>query len=209
MKRLILTACVISGIFSSSQLRAADKTAFQFSVFEPAQIFSARKDVIGVRMGLLYGRNRDMHGFDFGLGINDVDGELAGIQFAGVANRAADGRGLQMALGWNAVEAQGTAGLAGIQFAGMANRADSLHGVQIGTIYNSADTAEGFQFGLVNRTGKTSGMQLGLVNLADSATGVQLGMVNYARTMKGVQIGLANIATEGSIKFLPAIFVHF
>ena len=128
-------------------------------------------------LNLLVGHAQDIHGFQFSLLLNRVDGELHGMQLSAAANRSG-----------------GAA--RGMQLTGLVNYAESLRGLQAGILSNTAARLDGFQAGMVNAAGRARGLQVGAVNAAWRGTGVQAGLVNVAGRFTGVQAGLLNIAKK-------------
>lgn len=148
--------------------------------------------VVGLRINLFAGRQRDLWGIDSGVLGNILDGDLTGIQGAGL---------------WNCIGGASAA----VQAAGIANLCErGFTGVQVAGIYNwTGEEFTGIQAGLVNRAGGLTGLQAGLYNAADHGVGLQLGLVNTARALAGVQIGLVNINTESPLGFFPVINMAF
>jgi len=190
---------------ATENISEANWTPVQISLFPPFQVFSSEEAVIGVRVNLLTGYNAHMTGLDVGIVANQVD----------------DMRGLQVAIGNQALSC------AGIQV-GLANQIGYLGPPQpeahVQTVQPAKQGANrGLQIGLMNSVGATSplspaetprssfsGMQIGVMNFADDVDGVQVGILankagvisglqlsllwNQARVLHGVQIGLINSA---------------
>lgn len=53
-------------------------TPFQVSIFDPIQLFGRDRDVYGLRINAIYGKNRNIYGFD--LGLCNLSGDMYGIQ---------------------------------------------------------------------------------------------------------------------------------
>jgi len=121
----------------------------------------------GVEFGVLNSEIEFMHGAQFALGLNDVRGEVRGLQAALGLNFAGDvGSGVQLALGLNSTRR----GIRGVQSALGLNSSDGpVHGVQLALGANMAPEVFGAQLGLLNLGGKVRGVQLGLLNVAESA----------------------------------------
>lgn len=190
-------------------------TPFQFSVFDPIQLFDAHNNIYGARISFAYGKNADICGIDLGLGINNAK-NVTGIQLGGVFNNTADYPEHHS--------------MKGIQIAGVGNTTDYLHGVQIGgfgngvtldavgiqigLIGNVASTIKGIQIaGLYNynyaRNSNVTGIQIGVFNYAENFVGLQIGLFNECKHIKGLQFGLINHIEEGQFEYLPIINVNF
>lgn len=132
-------------------------TGFQLALFSPVQMFPPRYDVSGFRLGLLYGRNQNLRGFDLGA-VNVVDGVAEGLQFGWAVNRAGS--------------------MSGAQIAAYNHAGDSENGCfQLGAV-NTAGEFYGCQLGPVNFAQHVDGVQIGLVNICQTMNGIQLGLVN-------------------------------
>jgi hypothetical protein len=161
-----LTACII--IFSMllhSPLNAQEKklkaTPFQYSIFNPIQLFDEDYDIYGLRLTLAYGENKSVYGVDAGLycrttgdqyGFQSAlvvcsrEGTTSGVTCATVGNLSkGDESGVSLAGLFNVAEGEFT----GLQAAGIVSRAKKFSGLQIGTL-NHCDDFYGVQFGLVN-----------------------------------------------------------
>jgi hypothetical protein len=213
-------------------------TPFQLALFRPAQIFSAKRDVYGLRIDVLLGDNDHVYGLD--VGIVNLSNESAGLAI-GAVNFAEDGfAGLQLAALSNWVTSAG--GMQGLQLAplnftgnawglqigalnfvwelfgkgrargfqiGALSYADVVIGAQLGAV-GLADELDGLQLGVVNVASDSTGVQVGLVNwTTGTATGLQIGVLNYCRQMKGVQIGVVNVIRKGPVLLLPVVNASF
>lgn len=187
----------------------------QLAIFSPFQLFSEDTHVVGLRLSLLYGKNADLAGVDFGLGVNSAH-NVKGIQIAGVSNEIA-GYPQEYAV-------------KGLQIAGLGNTADYLYGVQIGgfgngvtfdvigiqvsLFGNSARKVTGVQItGFSNdnylKDSIVNGVQVGALNYSAHVNGVQIGLYNACKTMTGVQIGLINTIENGRFPILPIVNAQF
>ena len=138
---------------------AQNAAPFQLALFTPAQIVPAGRPVSGLRLNLVYGRNTDVTGVDWGL-VNHT----AGTGFA-----------------WQ----DGIVNLVEEDFTGWQNGAVNLTrgrftGYQSGG-FNSSAEMHGVAFGLVNRTTRMRGVQVGLVNYTETMHGLQIGVANVIR----------------------------
>ena len=130
----------------------------QLALWDPVQLRPASASIEGLRLNLIYGRNRNLTGLDVGL-VNRLDGSCTGWQGGAVNQVKGSFTGIQD--GWLYSEA-GT----------------SLTGLQMGAVTRSGSLS-GIQWGLVNLGGKVSGLQLGLYNQCSSLQGLQVGLLNH------------------------------
>ncbi len=170
----------------------AGVTPFALGIVPSVSLPPEDWSIVGLRINLFAGRQRNLWGIDAGGLGNILEGSLTGIQGAGL---------------WNSV---GEASAA-VQSAGIANLCErDFTGVQVAGIYNwTGEEFTGLQAGLLNRAGGLTGVQAGLYNAADHGVGLQIGLVNTARALAGVQIGLANINTESPLGFFPVVNMAF
>lgn len=173
-----------------------------FAITDGAQLPTYRTGVAGLRFALLAGANRRMYGLSIGVltngkGSRGGDGDVGGLQIAGVLNDAdaaefgvwqIAGFGNIMRDGGSLVQLAGiynwTKGPScGLQLAGVFNRAEGdFTGVQIAGLLNEAE-------------GTFSGLQVAVLNDAESRMeGLQIGVINYAYVLRGIQIGVFNVA---------------
>jgi hypothetical protein len=129
----------------------------QLALWDPVQLRPASASIEGLRLNLVYGRNRNLSGLDFGL-VNRLDGSCTGWQ-GGAVNRV-DGSFTGIQDGWLYSEVGGP--LTGLQTAALTR----------------AGTLTGIQWGLVNLSGKVQGVQVGLYNQCSSLRGLQVGLLN-------------------------------
>ena len=134
-------------------------TGLQLALVVPAQIFPESFAVSGLRLNLIYGRNRALRGLDLGL-FNEVTERVEGFQL-GVGNLAGDLTGLQ--LGFFNSAASSEAGCCQLGVVNMLQGNES-QGAMLG-LFNMAGTMRGFQFGLINVCTTLDGCQLGVINI--------------------------------------------
>lgn len=194
-------------------VRADESSPVMLSLFAPVQYPSARSDVAGFRLSLLYGECDDFAGLDIGL-VGRATGDFRGLSIGGV-NIVSDRLvALQVGLvNWNSNEdnAPGQRSI-GVQY-GILNYVDSFLGLQDGWINVSGGDVSGLQYGFLNYACDVTGVQCGSflllgVNVAVGRVGgCQVGMVNYAGEMQsGLQIGIVNvIARNGFFPVLPIV----
>ncbi len=182
MKKSIRTLLILC-------LAACHSQAFSFAspvsiaIIPPLQFPTSEFSVTGVRASVLYGRHRDVYGFDVGLLGNITEQEFVGIGLAGGFNLT---KGNTTAL----VQAAGVANIntnktdiIGLQAAALMNMNDaasSVTGLQLAAVNIAPHTViRGFQVGVYNRALKVYGIQVGLVNRVDNLYGLQIGLANF------------------------------
>jgi hypothetical protein len=110
-----------------SNARADGGSPIQISLFNPVQIVPETKSVKGVRLNLIYGKNADVTGLDYGL-VNQTTGNEGALQIGLVNlayNSTEDGHGVQW--GW----VNRSRNMRGLQV-GLVNFTETMHGVQVG-----------------------------------------------------------------------------
>lgn len=161
------------------------------SIVPPAQIPPADFDIYGVRINVFVGRHRNVAFVDAGILGNIVDGNMTGIELAGIYNRIGSSDGaIQAACIMNYVK-------------------HDFCGVELGLANRVGGDMQGLQAGAINLTGDGAGIQLGIINSAERFSGLQVGLVNYAYQLEGVQIGAFNVIEDSNIPFLPLINAAF
>jgi hypothetical protein len=98
---------------------------------------------------------------------------MNGLQLAGGANWAGNGRGVQIAGGINMAKT-----FAGLQLAPI-NYADTADGFQLGVVNIARNAASGFRFGVVNAAGETHGFSFGVINVAKREEGESFALLNF------------------------------
>lgn len=134
-------------------------TGLQLSLVTPVQIFPESFAVSGLRINLIFGRNRALRGLDLGT-VNEITERVEGMQL-GVSNLAGDVTGLQLGLFNSASSSE-----AGCCQLGAINllRGEDSQGTMLG-MFNLAEGMRGFQFGVINICNTLDGCQLGLINI--------------------------------------------
>ena len=123
---------------------AAQSRPIQLALFNPIQIFPEQDAIAGIRLNLIYSKNRTVSGLDIGL-VNHVTGSPSvGLQWSLVGMVDGDFTGLQ-------------AGLVGLT-------KGKLEGLQWGFFYSGGHVS-GVQIGIVNITDTMYGLQIGLINV--------------------------------------------
>jgi hypothetical protein len=158
------------------------------SIIPPLEFPPEDFAVTGVRVSVLWGKTRDVYGFDFGLVGNVTQQNFVGIGVSGLFNLnegAATVIGLQLAGGANINVNK--AQIYGLQVAGgvNSNQAEStVVGVQLAALSNYSPYTKvyGAQISLYNRAREVNGFQIGLFNVADSLHGIQIGLLNFNHT---------------------------
>lgn len=140
---LVVALVLIGGLFAVPSQAEGEKP-IQLSLFSPIQIVPEDQAVAGIRLSLLYGKNKYVSGLDWGLVNHTTSGMSKGVQF-------------------------GLVGYTEDSFVGWQNNVvnytkKSFEGFQWGLV-NYAGHANGFQLGFVNYAMTMHGLQIGLVNI--------------------------------------------
>jgi hypothetical protein len=122
----------------------AQEKPIQLSLFSPIQLVPEEDAISGVRLSLLYGKNKYVTGLDWGLVSHCTSGMSKGVQFGVVGYVEAD------FMGWQSSVVNYTKG--------------NFEGFQWGFV-NYAGHANGLQLGFVNYAVSMKGLQVGLVNI--------------------------------------------
>mgnify|MGYP006288990315 CR=1 FL=1 len=233
MRRICLVSILLMGLLIAPSAAMAGWSPLQVAVWHPAQLVPDDWDVYGLRMNLLYGKNKNVWGLDLGAanttekkvrgiqaGLINGPGNLGGISLGGInSTRRVNGcqagvfsvaeervNGIQLsALFNNSPVVRGLQLHAGI----FGNFSDDVMGAQIGAglpTFNQAETVRGLQISAIganNANQSMKGFQFAIYNFAKAMSGLQLGIVNYAEEMKGLQVGLLNVVEGSPIPFLP------
>ncbi len=141
--------CFVAGVIgvlvlALPVLATAQSKPVNLALFNPVQVFPENTTIGGVRINLIYGKNIEMSGFDWGL-VNHVGtGGCTGVQW-GLGNICDGNFG-----GWQS------------GFINLSNK--NVEGFQWG-FYNTGDYVNGFQLGFINSAQTMKGLQIGLVNI--------------------------------------------
>ena len=128
-------------------LITAQEKPFQLSLFNPVQIVPEHESVNGIRLNLIYTKNVNVTGFDWGL-VNLTTGKQLGVQWGGV-NLTQGGF-----TGWQGGFVNVTKGnFVGLQTSWLNYHGGYFNGLQF-SIINYAETLKGLQLGLINVIGK-------------------------------------------------------
>ena len=201
LSAVILTAQSMAGI-SAQETKPDDDLAMfpiQFSIVYP--MTTQGDKTVNYRYNLSFnlftGRVGAVTGVEFGTLFNQVERDVLGVQFSGLANRTHELTGIQFGGLANAAKT-----VNGIQFGGLTNISENVTGIQFGGITNIADSVEGVQFGgIANICKETTGLQfVGIANLSEHTKGMQLaGIVNVTEKSEGFQLGgIGNVSKEAS-----------
>jgi hypothetical protein len=135
----------------------------QLSLFNPVQIFPDTDGISGFRLNIIYSKNAFMKGFDLGFIVNEVTGDVAGVEW-GLVNLVSGSTA-----GWQAGAGNVNHGnFAGWQESFIVGITEKkFEGFQSAWIYNSGGDVTGLQLGLVNHAVTMNGLQLGLVNIIE------------------------------------------
>lgn len=156
-----------------------ERTVLQLSLLNPVQLFPASHDVDGLRLTLIYGKNRDLRGVALGGIYDEIDRDLSGVQMTLVVGRVReDFTGIQMAA---------ICSLAGSDFE------SAFAGVQTACFYTSAggDLA-GLQVAPIFGVGRILGNLRG-IQIAGSAC-------STVGDAKGVQTSLIYCGADGDVR---------
>ena len=143
-KNCSLIGVALLAIILVAQPVLAQQKPIQLALFSPVQLVPEENGISAIRLSLLYGKNKYVSGFDWGLVSHCTSGMSKGVQFGFVGLVDADFMGFQS----TAVNI--TKG--------------NFEGFQWG-IVNYAGYANGFQLGFVNYAMSMKGLQIGLVNI--------------------------------------------
>jgi hypothetical protein len=143
MKKLYFAILIVLMLTISGNLFAQDNP-FQLSLFDPIQIVPNSESISGIRLNLIYSKNVNVTGFDWGL-VNVTTGKELGVQWGGV-NITEGG-----CTGWQA----GFVNVSHGDFVGLQTSWVNYHGGYF----------NGLQFSIVNYTETLKGLQLGLINI--------------------------------------------
>lgn len=161
----LLVTCVLFTTTLNAQAKKEKVTPFQYSIFNPIQLFDEDYDIYGLRLTLAYGVNKSVYGVDSGLYCRTT-GDMYGLQSAVVVcSREGTSSGLTCATVGNLSKGDES----GISLAGLFNFAEGeFTGLQAA--------------GIISRAKKFSGLQIGALNHCDDFYGVQFGLVNICRS---------------------------
>lgn len=162
----------------------------------------ARKEMRGVNIGGFGAMSRGTaYGVSIGSVVTAVDGNMRGLQIAGVTNIARHGNGFQIAGLSNA----STSSFRGVQLCGITNISMGIkRGMQIAGVVNVCSSSmRGLQTAMYNYADTLSGSQIGIVNVCVShPKGVQVGIINYSRDTVAHKIGLVNVNPKTRIDLM-------
>ena len=161
----------------------------QFSIYYPFATHGKQSTdyTYNFSLNLVYGKVGGVNGIEVSGLVGRVEGEINGVQIAGISNASGGVRGVQVAGLGNASD-----GVKGIQIAGFGNASDEVKGIQIGGFGNASDGVKGIQVaGFGNASDNVRGIQIGgFGNASDEVKGLQVaGFGNAADNVNGIQIG--------------------
>jgi len=163
-----LAVCALFCIWLLSSVNAQENkikaTPFQYSIFNPIQLFNEDYDVYGLRLTFPYGVNKSIYGVDTGFYCRTT-GDQYGLQSAiVVCSREGTGCGVTCATVGNLSKGNES----GVSLAGLFNFAEGEF--------------TGLQASMISRAKKFSGLQIGALNHCDDFYGIQFGLVNICRS---------------------------
>lgn len=160
-KFYLVLIVVLLSVLSLNAESKSGVTPFQFSIFNPIQIFDENYDVYGCRITIPYGVNASVCGIDAGLYLTTTgdqcgfqsavvvasrEGMTTGVTCAAIANLSkGDEWGVSLAGAFNFA----TGEITGLQAAGLISHASRFNGLQM-AVFNHCDDFKGVQFGLIN-----------------------------------------------------------
>jgi len=169
-RQFALVALAIS--LTAATAAAEGSSPIQISLVTPVQIVKADKSVSGFRLNLIYGRNADVTGIDWGI-VNHVTGNGFAWQDGFVNIVEKNFTGLQ----------RGTVNMTRGEFTGLQvgafNQSDTGHGVALGVV-NVSKHMRGLQFGLFNMTETMHGLQIGVGNVIQKGKIPILPIINWS-----------------------------
>lgn len=139
---LILFAMIFS-LFAGREIIAQEKPV-QLALFNPIQLVPESNSIKGIRINLIYGKNRNVTGFDWGF-VNFTSSDQLGIQWGGVGYTEGNFNG------WQNNFVSITKG--------------RFTGLQSGFVSYNGSKVSGLQFSVVNYAASLNGIQLGLLNI--------------------------------------------
>ena len=168
-KALFLAAAIALACSAAIDARAQDtgtETAtaevtkpINLALWNPIQIYDENMSIKGVRLNILWGKNKNVTGLDIGIA-NGASGVFKGVQWGAVLNIAGEMYGWQTSF-FNISEGT-TKGLQGPR--AIYNQMEEGTAVQIGLV-NKAESIKGFQLGVMNITNNLHGLQIALLNV--------------------------------------------
>ena len=127
----------------SMSVLAQAQSPIQLSLFPPVQLVDEGSAIQGLRLSLIYGKNTNVTGLDWGLINHTTSGLSKGVQWGLVGYNQGD------FLGWQGNFINFTEGnVEGLQW-GFFNQGGHVSGLQLGFV-NYAHSMKGIQIGLVN-----------------------------------------------------------
>jgi hypothetical protein len=201
LTKTVLGLALLTGFGLANHSHAA-LSPVGIGLFPPLQFPFEDTAIVGVRANLLWGKHRNVSGFDVGVLMNTTTINFSGLlQVAGLINHN-----------------KGSTGILGAQIGGLANinkNKARIYGIQAsaGVNYSGAEsTLVGLAIApIANHAphSKIVGAQIGLYNKARSVYGFQIGLINSAENLHGLQIGLINFHANGLFAVCPAINFGF
>ena len=169
----------------------------QFSIYYPFAIHGERSTdySFNFSLNLVYGKIGGLNGVEVSGLVGIVEGDVNGVQIAGIGNGAGNMKGIQVGGLFSASD-----NMRGIQLGGLFGAADNVQGIQVGGLFSAANDVQGIQLGgLFSAADNTQGIQIGgLFGAADDVRGVQVGgLFSAADNVQGIQLGgLFNAADD-------------
>ena len=208
---LLALFCYLTNAALAQDTPESKETKFfpaQFSIYYPFATHGGRSTdyAFNFSLNLVYGKIGGLNGVEVSGLVGLVEGDVNGVQIAGIGNGAGNMKGIQVGGLFSAsgnmsgIQLGGLFSAAGdmqgIQTGGLFSAADNMQGIQIGGLFGAAADVKGIQIGgLFGAADNVQGIQLGgLFNAADDIDGLQIsGIFNFSNTLRGIQIGLVSV----------------
>lgn len=195
MRTALVGLSIVMSMVMAIECRAETNkrmSPYGIAFLEDSQYPAVDMSVKGMRLCVIYGENADVWGLDIGIFGCRVNGNLFGLELAGVIS--------SVGLSSGSVQMGGIASICeedfcGCQISGIANSTgQAVYGGQV-SIFNMAQSIYGTQIGVINRCERAQGVQIGVVNFAEKANRglVQLGLVNVIQSNARPVIPIINV----------------
>jgi uncharacterized protein YjbI with pentapeptide repeats len=147
LKKIATFICLLIGLCSALSFAEAknEREPIQLALFDPIQIFNNKKSIHGLRLNLIYTKNKDIKGADIGWLLNSASRDVIGFETGLV----------------NIVERN----FVGAQLSGLSLVNNNVTGAQLSGVNITENLTHGLAIGFVNITGRLKGLQIGLINI--------------------------------------------
>lgn len=196
-KSIALILSALTTLFSTPAFAAF--TPIGIAIVPPVQFPAEDFTIVGARVSLLFGRQRDVYGLDVGVIGNITSQTSAGISLSGLFNIN-----------------HGQTTVVGLQAASLLNYSTNklnAYGLQVAllNLLEAESSINGLQLGVFNLASHATirGFQVGAYNVARTVKGFQLGVINVTDNLHGIQIGLLNFNHTGLFIVAPVLNIGF